>query len=408
MIGARVWKTAIAVTIAILVAQRLEMHTFHFAGIIAVLAVQPSIYRSFRYAVQLAISAVIAAWLGAAVLFTLGDSFYAMGLVALLLMVLHVRMRWTNAFLVAVVVGINTMGTIGLGFPEAAWNMMALVLIGIVSGTLVNMIRKPVHQERAEVVLKQSEGMLRVLLSFIVIDLERQRITPYGMVNQQAVEIAAYIKRGKEIAAFAKEDGKLRQVQLMDTANIFQSFERMLDCIRSIARTLADVEPVTEELAFLRKSLQLTGKMQENVMLGRKIHPRGFIRVLEHKREQMWQQRDGTEHAATFLAYFNAYDYVQQYVKELALFLAEKEGLIQWRLTYASIDRPGLLAEVSAVLQRHQLNINQVSIRSGTNFAQTSVEVTSRTELDVDRVAKQITSIDNVLKAEIMRTTLSK
>lgn len=410
MFGARVVKTAIAVTAAIGIAQYLDLYTFQFAGIVAVLAVQPSIYRSLRNAVQLTVSAIIAAWLGAVALFTLGGVFYAMGLVAFLLMILHVKIRWTNSLLVAVVVGINTMGTIGLDFKEAAWNQMALVVIGTLTGTLVNLVRRPVHQERAEVVLRQSESMLRVLANFLLIDLERNRITPYELIRAQVAEIGGYIKRGKDIAAYVREDRRLRrQTEAVDTAAIFQSFERMLSCLDNLSRSLAGAAPVPGEMTFLRKALQLAVTMQSNVTNGKRIHSRGFARVLERKREHMWRELDGTEDAAVFLAYYNAYEYVQQYVRELSLFLAGKEGLDRWLLTYTSVDRPGLLAEVSAVLQRHGLNIIQVTIKAGGNFAQTTMEVTSRPDAGsraaAARVADHVSAVDDVLKAEMKQVS---
>ncbi len=49
MVGARVVKTSLAVLLSILIARSLDLNTPQFAGIIAVLAVQPSIYRSIRY-----------------------------------------------------------------------------------------------------------------------------------------------------------------------------------------------------------------------------------------------------------------------------------------------------------------------------------------------------------------------
>jgi len=400
MIGARVVKTAVAVTISILIAESLDLYTFQFAGIIAVLSVQPSIYRSLRSALQMMASAVVAALLGAAALFSLGGTFYAMGLVAFILMILHVKIRWTNSLLVSVVVGINTMGTIGLDFKEAALNQIALVLIGTVTGTLVNMIRKPVHQERAEVVLTQSEGMLRVLLNLIVLDLENGRMTPYPLIKDQVAEIGAYLRRGKEIAGFVMEDRKLRIIPAMDTAKIFGSFQTMLDKIHDIAKALANAEPDRAEMAFLKKALNLVSRMQENVILGKRINPGGFDRVLARKREQMWKSLNGTEEAAVFLAYYNAYGCLRQYLGELSLFLVERTGLVKRRLTYTSIDRPGLLAEVSGVLQRHDLNITDVAMRVNGDFAKTAIEISCRIDVKSEEVVDEILKVKSVLNVE--------
>lgn len=399
MIGARVVKTAVAVTISIGIAQSFNLHTFQFAGIVAVLSVQPSIYRSLRNALQLTASAVIAALLGALALHMLGGNFYAMGLLAFVLMALHVKIRWTSSLLVSVVVGINTMGLIGLDFKEAAMNQIALVLIGVITGTVVNFIRKPVHQERAEIVLKQSDSMLRVLLDVIIIDLENNRITPYPFIVEQIGEIGGYVRKGKEIAGFVEEDRKFR-ASTMNVAKIFDSFDRMLRRIHDISKALASVEPIRAENEYVSKALKLVERMQGAIVMGKRVNAARFKRTVENKREQMWKALDGSVHAPVFMAYYNVYGYLLEYVDELSLFLVAKNGGDKRRLTYISIDRPGLLAEVSAVLQRHELNITNVSMKVSGNFATTTIEVSGQADVKRKEVETELMKVVNVLDVE--------
>lgn len=394
MIGARVIKTCVAVAISILIAKGLDLYTYHFAGIIAVLSVQPSLYRSLRNGVQQTASAVIGAVLGAIALFTLGGSFLAMGFITFLLMAFHVYIKWTTSLLVSVVIAINTMGTIGHNFWEAAYNQILLVLIGTGVGALINLIHKPVHQERAEVILNQAEGMLRALLHYIYLDLEQNRMTPYASMKNQFDEIRMYIKKGKEISGLINEDRKFRKSSFKNTSTIFKSFETMLERIHDMSKALTNVKFVEAELTFSQKTLRILITMQEKIIQGKKLNLTLLKRVLDQKRNQLWKDSIDSE------GFYNFYGYIKEYLNELEQFLIENSGQIKKQLSYSSIDRPGLLAQISKILVKHNLNITDVSIRVNGEFATTTIETTCKSDFEGHQMLQEIQKIDHVLSVE--------
>lgn len=395
MVGARVIKTSLAVTISILIAKSLHLPTYQFAGIVAVLSVQPSLYRSFRNGIQQTASAVLGAVLGAIVAFTVGANFLSMGLVAFLLMVLHVQIKRTNSILVSVVIAINTMGTVGLHFWEAALDQIFLVLIGMGVGTLINLIHKPVHQERAESVLSQAEGMLRALLHFILLDLQKKQITPYSAMKDQIDEIHSYLKKGQEISGLVIEDRKFHKTPMKNTSSIFHAFETMLERIHEMIKVLSKIELIDDEVKFSIKSLYLLIRMQEKIIQGKRLNLTLLERVLDQKRKQMWKGSDDSE------GFYNFYGYVKEYLKELEHFLVENTGLIKKHLSYTSIDRPGLIAEIAVILVKHGFNITDVSIQVNGEFATTAMEVTCRLDVESDEMVQEILKVDQVLTVEL-------
>jgi len=394
LIGARVVKTFLAVTISILIAERLDLYAYQFAGIIAVLSVQPSLYRSLRNGFRQMASAALGAISGAVALFTVGASFVSMGTVTLLLMALHVRIRWTNSLLVSVVIAINTMGTVGLPFWEAAINQIALVLIGTGVGTLVNVLRKPVHQERAEVALRQAEGMLRALLHYLALELERSGAPAFAPMKEQIEEVRGYIRMGSEISGFANEDRKLLKSPPKDTASLFQSFESMLDRIRDMARALSAVDLIEAESAFARRALRRLIRMQESAIAGKSVNVDRAEKWLETKRSRMWNGNGGSE------GYYELYGFMREYARELRRLLAEQAGAVRRTVRYTSVDRPGLIAEVSAVLAKHGYNITNVAIRANGKFAATTLDVTGPQRAEAD-VAREILDVRHVLSVDI-------
>jgi uncharacterized membrane protein YgaE (UPF0421/DUF939 family)/predicted amino acid-binding ACT domain protein len=401
MVGARVIKTCLAVMISVYIAKALNLYSFQFAGIIAVLSVQPSINRSLKYAVQLTASAVIGAILGVVALFALGSwSFLVMGVVTFIIMVLHVKVNWTSTLLVSAVIGINTMGTVETDFWHVAWDQIALVLIGVGAGILINLIHKPVHQERAEVVLKQSEGMLRALLHFMHFGLQNKQITPYTTMKIQIDEIRGYIRKGKEISSFINEDNRFRRTAVKNTSSIFESFKTMLERINDMAKALANFDIIADEIKFSEKSLHLLIRMQENIIRGKKMNPRLFKLALDKKRNQIWQASDGSEDITKELAFFNFYGYIIEYLQELEHFLVENTGLVKKSLTYVSVDRPGLIAEISGILLKNNLNITDVSIQVSGDFATTSIKVSCPASFESGEMLAEILMVKGLLTGD--------
>lgn len=401
MIGARVIKTCIAVTLSILIAQSFDLYTFQFAGVIAVLSVQPSIHRSFRNLIQLIVSAVLGVLLGVLAWSTMSASFIAMGIVTFLLMVFHVKMKWTNTLLAAVVIGINTIGTVGLDLWDAAWNQMALVIIGTGTGIIVNLFRMPVNQDRAESYVEKSDKMIQVLLNYILLDLENQRFTPYPVMKEQIDEISLYIKKGKEVASLAKEDRKYQRIRFVDISKILSSFDVMLEKIREMSMSLENAEIIDGELRFSKKLLKLVMRMQENIVQGKLINLKHLERVLDIKRNQMWVNTEGQEDASKLSDYHKFYGHVIDYMSELTLFAVEHSGQSKSWLIYTSIDRPGLLAEISNLMLKNGLNITDVRMSVNGEFAETEIEVAYRFEVDFKLLVKQITNMDSVIEVEM-------
>lgn len=317
MIGARVIKTSLAVILSILTARILELSTPHFAGIIAVLAVQPSIYRSLRYGMQHTISAMMGAVCGAYALYLAGNSFLIMGVVTFLLMTLHVKIKWTNSLLVSVVIAINTMGTTSLFFGESALNQFALVVIGTGFGMLVNLFHKPVHHSRAKTLISQSEGMLRALLFYVYIELLDNRVTPYPAMREQIDQVRAYIEKGKEVSGLMNEDKRFRQFPSKNTLRIFQSFETMVERIRDMSKELQKIDVCHIEFNALKKAVRLTVDTQERVMQGKPVHNELLANVLEKRRNSMWDHQAASQDFVPKLAFYNFYGYLKEYLREM-------------------------------------------------------------------------------------------
>ncbi|TMV51573.1 hypothetical protein FE783_07310 [Paenibacillus mesophilus] len=315
LVGLRVIKTVIAIAISISVARLLNLEPDHFAGIISMLAVQPSVYRSLKHTLSHLASALFAALLGIGAALVIGNYSIVIAGVALLVMAIHVRLRKTASLTLAVIVAVNTIGTSDELHGNAAYHQLMLVIIGMLVGTAVNLIRKPVHREREEVLLMKSESMLRTMLYYIQYDLMCSRMTPYKpQMRKQIEEVRSYIETGKEISGLIREDRWLNRNEPVEPGDLFRTYETMLERIRDLVKALQKADLSCPERSRLIRAIDLTVRLQERVMQGGKIHSELMLKAL---RPELLKP-EGAVPAYTLFPYYQAYEALAEYVREFA------------------------------------------------------------------------------------------
>ncbi|MDF2723048.1 MAG: hypothetical protein K0Q59_2723 [Paenibacillus sp.] len=316
IVGARVIKTVISIGISITIARLMHLSPDHFAGIISMLAVQPSVYRSLKHALSHLASALLAVLLGIGAALVFGDKAIVIAIVSLLLMAIHVKIGKTASLTLAVIVTVNTIGTSDELHGNAAYHQLMLVVIGVLVGTAVNMIHKPVHRERQEVLLLKSESMLRTLLYYVQYDLMSSRMTPYKpQMRNQLDEVRGYIESGKEISGFIREDRWINKKQAkQETGEMFRACETMLERIRDLIKALQKADLTCGERARLIRAIGLTARLQERVVHGQKIPVGLMLKALEPASLKLGE---GAAPAQLF-PYYQAYESLSEYVQELA------------------------------------------------------------------------------------------
>src|SRR5690606_7659870 len=152
---------------------------------------------------------------------------------------------------------------------------------------------------------------------------------------------------------------------------------------------------------FSKKLLYLLLRMQENIVQGKPMNLKHLERILETKRNQMWVDTEGQEDASKLSGHHKFYGYVIDYLRELTLFAVENSGHSKRSIVYTSIDRPGLLAEISNLMLKNGLNITDVRMSVNGEFAEAEIEVAYRFEVDFKTIVKNIATMDSVIEVEL-------
>lgn len=144
-LGARIFKTGIAIILAMSIASLLpeDIGLKALAGVSAVVAMQPSVYRSIKTVSEQAIGNVIGALLAVAMVTTFSDNFIIMGVTVILLIAILFQFKLAHVATLASVTALIIMGQHTGSFYVAAFFRFVLVMIGVLSSSVVNLIFLP-------------------------------------------------------------------------------------------------------------------------------------------------------------------------------------------------------------------------------------------------------------------------
>lgn len=146
-LGARVLKTGVAIVFSLFLAELLNLPSPVFAGIAAIFAIQPSIYRSYLSIVEQIQGNIIGAVV--AVLFGLlfGHQIVAIGIAAIIVIGIMLKLKLDSSLSLALVTVVAIMVYEGNSFLEFSLIRFGTVMVGVVAAFIVNMIFLPPRYE---------------------------------------------------------------------------------------------------------------------------------------------------------------------------------------------------------------------------------------------------------------------
>ncbi len=146
-LGARIFKTGIAIVLALYIAEFLELPSPVFAGIAAVFAIQPNIYRSYLTVIEQIQANIIGA--GIAILFVLlfGNHIIIVGLAAIIAIIILLKFNLEKSVGLALVTIIAIMEVQNEQFVQFSMIRLFNISIGVASSFLVNLVFLPPKYE---------------------------------------------------------------------------------------------------------------------------------------------------------------------------------------------------------------------------------------------------------------------
>ncbi|BFH68177.1 UPF0421 protein YgaE [Paenibacillus dendritiformis] len=266
--GARVLKTGIAVTLALYISQYFQFKTPVIAAVAAIFAMQPSIYRSWRYFLdQLQTNT-----LGAAIALLAGMAFsnepIAVGIVCIVVIIICLKMKMEETVGLTLVTVISVMEASGQW--DFALGRFALTLIGIGSAFLINILFFPPNPQaqfigQIQNVFSRMSLLLRTAIS------DEMKESAFR-VEKQGLEESLKSSSDK-YKLFEEETKKLKRAKYRHTRRIVV-YKQLLNTLRKGIEVLNIIEEhyfqsvrTKESDLFFDRHLELLIKCHEHVLL---------------------------------------------------------------------------------------------------------------------------------------------
>ncbi len=146
-LGARIFKTGIAIVFALFLADILQLPHPVFAGIAAIFAIQPSIYRSYLTIVEQIQGNVIGAVIGISFVLLFGHQLVVIGLAAVIIILIMLKLGLEKSISLALVMMIAIMEIKGDDFLSYALLRFLTLIIGVLAAFSVNLLFVPPKYE---------------------------------------------------------------------------------------------------------------------------------------------------------------------------------------------------------------------------------------------------------------------
>lgn len=146
-LGARIFKTGIAIVLALLLADAFQLPSPVFAGIAAIFAIQPTIYRSYLSIIEQIQGNLVGATIAIIFGMFLGNNILIIGIAAIIVIMINLKLNIEKTISLALVTVIVIMESPTDTFIQFALMRFSTIMLGIFSAFLVNLIFFPPKYE---------------------------------------------------------------------------------------------------------------------------------------------------------------------------------------------------------------------------------------------------------------------
>lgn len=225
-IGARILKTGLAVSLAVYICTILNLEPKVFSAVSAVINVQPSIFRSFRNALDQILTHLISVVIAVACGYSLGSNPLIMGLSTILIISVNVKLKLLQGVAMGVVAGIFVLDAPQHEFLNHALTRSYVVFVGLGAALAVNGL---LPQPRYGEILSTNLSKLNVMCIEFFEELVRRFVRLEPMISEEYENRRVQIKHQMRVTRTQFELYKEQNKYLRQTLGDNETWEKYLD-----------------------------------------------------------------------------------------------------------------------------------------------------------------------------------
>lgn len=270
-LGARILKTGIAITLALFLASVLQLPSPAFAGISAIFAIQPTIYRSYLSIIEQVQANVIGAALAIGFGLIFGSHPFVIGLTAIIVIAINLKLKVESTIPVALVTVIAILESPGDNFIEIASIRFFTVLLGVLAAFIVNLVFIPPKYEtklynrltaNTEEIIKWIRVNLRHASEHSVLKEDIEKF------KEQMIKLDQLYLNYKEERNYFKRESYAKSRKLVLFRQMIATTNRALDTLKKLHRLENDLHQMPEYFQkILVKEIDYLLYVHEEAML---------------------------------------------------------------------------------------------------------------------------------------------
>ncbi|MEH7114073.1 aromatic acid exporter family protein [Neobacillus niacini] len=270
-LGARIFKTGIAIVLSLYLAQLLHSPAPVLAGIAAIFAIQPTIYRSYLTIIEQIQGNLIGALLAVIFVLLIGNHIFIIGLAAIIVITINLKLKIGNTIGLSLVTLLSIMETPGTDFIPFAGIRFSTIMIGVFSAFVVNLVFLPPKYEK-KLYFKIS-GTTDEIIRWIRLstrhDFDHNLLkADIEKLKDNLIKIGQYYLMYKEERIYFKKTSLKKSRKLVIFRQMTSTAKRALDTLKKLHRYENEMLHLPESfLQSIQEQLDSTIYHHEQLML---------------------------------------------------------------------------------------------------------------------------------------------
>ncbi|WP_223589788.1 FUSC family protein [Neobacillus bataviensis] len=238
-LGARIFKTGIAIVLSLYLAQLLHSPSPVFAAIAAIFAIQPTIYRSYLTIIEQIQGNIIGALMAVIFVLVLGNHYIVVGLAAIIVILLNLKLKLEKNIGLSLVTLISIMEIQSGSFIQFAGIRFSTIMIGVFSAFIVNLVFMPPKYEN-KLYLKiadTTEEIIRWIRLSTRHDFDHQLLkTDIEKLKDSYIKISQFYLMYKEERSYFKRITLEKSRKLVIYRQMTSAAKKALDTLKKLHR----------------------------------------------------------------------------------------------------------------------------------------------------------------------------
>ncbi|WP_059172682.1 aromatic acid exporter family protein [Bacillus sp. FJAT-27445] len=253
-LGARILKTGIAIMLALLLSELLDVPSPVMAGIAAIFAVQPTIYRSYQSILEQVQGNFIGALFATVFVLLLGNHILVIGIAVVIVITINLKLKLGNTIGLSLVTLISIMESPGDQFIEFAAIRFSTIMLGVFSAFIVNLVFLPPRYE-SRLYHKISDATGDIIRW---IRLAARNASDHNLLKNEIEKLKDTLVKADLIYSMYKEERNLFKREDAVKARKLVIYRQMLSTSRAALETLNRLHRFENEYHLLPDAFKMS------------------------------------------------------------------------------------------------------------------------------------------------------